>query len=348
MNFASDNTGPIHPEIAKAVVAAGEGYAMPYGDDALAGTVRDQIREIFEAPEAEVFLVNTGTAANSLALSALVQPWQTIYCSRTAHIQEDECGAPEFFTGGAKLTLVPETHARITAKDLSGTIEEGLTRGLHYTQPGALSLTQVSERGTIYSLSDLAALTETARAYGLRTHMDGARFANACAALGCAAAEMSWRAGIDILSFGGTKNGCIGVEAIIVFDPDLAQEVLFRRKRSGHLLSKHRFLSAQMAAYLAGDLWLDLAARANRAASRLVEGLNAGGADILHPAEANMIYAAFPAQAHRRAIEAGAQYFMTLDDLKNEADETRIATRLVTNWATTDDEIDRFLALISG
>jgi threonine aldolase len=347
MNFASDNTGPTHPKIAEAVMKAGEGYAMPYGDDPLAATVRDRIREIFEAPEAEVFLVSTGTAANSLALSAIVQPWQTTYCSRVAHIQEDECGAPEFFSGGAKLTLVPETHARMTPEDLSATIEGGLTRGLHFAQPGALSLTQVTERGTVYSLAALSALCETARRFGLRTHMDGARFANACVALGCTPADMSWRAGIDILSFGGTKNGCMGVEAIVVFDPSLARELLFRRKRSGHLFSKHRFLSAQMAAYLEEGLWLDLATRANRAAARLVAGLKAAGADMLHPTDANMIYTAYPARAHRRAVAGGAQYFMTLDDLEGHAANAPITTRLVTNWASTDEEIDHFLSLIA-
>lgn len=348
MNFASDNTGPAHPAITQAVLRECEGYAMPYGNDPVAAQVRDRIRTVFEAPDAEVFLVNTGTAANSIALSALVTPWQAIYCSRVAHIHEDECGAPEFYSGGSKLVLVPETHARITPEDLAATIEDGLARGAHFVQPGALSLTQVTERGTLYTPEAIAALTAVGRDYGLATHLDGARFANAVAALGCTPAELSWRAGVDVLSFGGTKNGCIGVEAIVVFDPSRAPEVLFTRKRGGHLVSKHRYLSAQMDAYLEDDLWLDMAARANGSAKRLVAGLRGIGAEILHPPEANMIYASMPRSAHRRAIEGGAEYYLTLDDIKGGEDSDSIPVRLVTNWATDDDEVDRFVALLAG
>lgn len=347
MNFASDNTGPAHPRIAEALLRECEGYAMPYGADAGAKTVRDEIRRIFEAPEAEVFLVSTGTAANSIALSALVKPWQAIYCSRVAHIQEDECGAPEFYSGGAKLVLVPEMHAKITPDDLRTAIEDGLARGAQFSQPGALSLTQVTERGTLYALSEITALTDLARTYGLGTYMDGARIANAVAALGCRPSDMTWRAGIDILTFGGTKNGCTGVEAVVVFDPSRAEEVFFRRKRGGHLLSKHRYLSAQMAAYLNDDLWLDLGRRANQAAKHLVAGLRDLGVEILHPPQANMIYAEISAGAHRRALEAGAEYYLSLDDLEGLPDDRMVPVRLVTNWATTTEETHRFLSCLA-
>ena len=348
MNFASDNTGPVHPDVMAALARANEGYAMPYGDDALMGQVRTQIREVFEAPEAEVLLVATGTAANSLALSCMVRPWEAIFASAVAHIYMDECGAPELFTGGSKLVLVPETDARMTPQDLEATISEGAPRGLHYVQPGAVSITQVTERGTVYPLDRLTALTEVAAQHGCPVHLDGARFSNALVSLGCSAAEMSWRAGVDIACFGGTKNGLMGVEAVVIFDPARLPEAVFRRKRGAQLFSKHRYLSAQMAAYLEDDLWLRMAQSANAAGQALATGLSAlPHATLLHPAEANMIYVALPRAAHRRAVEGGAEYFMTLDQLEGGADDDMIPARLVTNWATTDAEVEAFLALVT-
>lgn len=349
MNFASDNTGPAHPSVIEALGRANAGYAMPYGDDDGMTAVGDRLRAVFEAPEAAVFLVATGTAANSLALATLVRPWEAIFCSRLAHIHCDECGAPEFYTGGAKLVLVAETDARIAPDALAAAIDEGRARGLHYVQPGAVSLTQVTERGTVYGLDHLKALCETAHARGLPVHMDGARFANALAALGCTPAEMTWRAGVDALSFGATKNGALGVEAVILFDPAQAREFALRRKRAGHLFSKHRYLSAQMAAYLADDLWRGMAAAANAAAARLSAGL-AGipGARFLHPVEANMIFVELPRAAHRRAVAAGARYFLTPEDLAGGTEHDPIAARLVTNWATPGEETDRFLAALRG
>ncbi len=348
MNFASDNTGPVHPRIMEALARANEGYAMPYGDDALMDRVRARIREIFEAPEAEVLLVATGTAANSLALATMAQPWEAIYCSRIAHIHVDECGAPEFFTGGAKVVLVDEEDARISPEALEAAIAEGLERGLHYVQPGAVSLTQVTERGTVYDCAALADLARVAKAHGLPVHMDGARFANALVALGCSPAEMTWKAGIDAVSFGGTKNGCMGVEAVVLFDPAKGRELELRRKRSGHLFSKHRYLSAQMAAYLEDDHWLDTARAANATAAQLAAGLaQAPGGRLLHPVEANMLYVELPRPAHRRAVTAGAQYYLTMEELAGGAEEDPIPVRLVTNWATTEAEVDRFLDLVS-
>ena len=348
MNFASDNTGPVHPRVMEALARANEGYAPSYGEDALMDTVRQQIRKIFEAPEAEVFLVAIGTAANSLCLATLANPWDAIYCSDLAHIHTDECGAPEFFTGGAKLVTVPETHARISARDLDAAIREGLPRDIHFVQPGAVSLTQVTERGTLYSLDELQALGATAKAHDIPVHLDGARFANALVALGCTPAEMTWKAGIEAVSFGGTKNGLMGVEAAILFDPARAREFALRRKRGAQLFSKHRYLSAQMAAYLTDDLWREMATQANRTGQRLATGLAALPHTRLdHPAEANMVFASLPRAAHRRAVEAGANYYMTLEALAGGADDDLIPCRLVTNWATTDDEVDRFLSLVA-
>ncbi len=349
MNFGSDNMGPAHPKVMEAVVRANDGYAIPYGYDALMEKAREHLRTVFEAPEAEVFLVATGTAANSLALSTLVEPWQAVFCSAVAHIHSDECGAPELFTGGSKLILVPEQDARIDAVGLTRTIEEGLPRGLHYVQPGALSVTQVTERGTVYSIDTLTALGQIAKSYNMPVHLDGARFANALVSLGCTPAEMTWKASIDAVSFGATKNGCLGVEAVILFDPDRAAEFAFRRKRGAHLFSKHRYLSAQMAAYLTDDLWLDLARASNAAMARLADGLRAlPDATLLHPVEANMAYVTLPRAAHRRAVAAGAEYFMTLADLEGGKDDDPVPARLVTNWSTTDAEIDEFLSLVSG
>jgi len=279
MYFASDNSGPVHAQVMAALSQANQGYAMGYGDDPQMGQVRDRLREIFEAPEAAIYLVTTGTAANVLALSTLCSPWQTVFCSPTSHIHEDECNAPEFFTGGAKLTLVPGGD-KMTPGALRGVIEGEENRGVHGPQRGPVSITQVTERGSVYSLEELQALTGVAKDFGLPVHMDGARFANALVKLGCSPAQMTWKIGVDALSFGGTKNGCMGVEAVIFFDPEHAWEFELRRKRAAHLVSKHRYLSAQMLGYLTDDLWLETARTANDNCARLVAGLRAGGGRV--------------------------------------------------------------------
>ena len=345
MHFASDNSGPAHPKVIEAVVRANEGYAMPYGAEAAMDRVRARIREIFDAPEAAVYLVATGTATNCLLLATMAKPWQLIYCSEVAHIEEDECGAPEFFTGGARLALVDAPDAMMDADALRRRMEATPQGVVHGLQHGALSVTTVTERGTVYSLDQLRGLTGVAKARGIPVHMDGARFANAMAALGCTAPRMV--EGVDALSFGGTKNGLMGVEAAVIFDPDLAWEFELRRKRAGHLFSKHRFLSAQMEAYLQDDLWLEMAGAANRAASRLADGLRASGvARILHSADANIVYCVFPRAAHRRLKEAGAQFY-SLGSMDG-PDDDPIRARLVCDWSATDENTDRFLELLKG
>lgn len=347
MNFGSDNTGPAHPRVMDALMRANEGYALPYGTDDLTRAVTEQLRAVFEAPQAEVFLVALGTAANSLALSALVQPWQAIYCSRLAHIHTDECGAPEFYSGGAKLVMVPETDGKMHSADLDAAIAEGLDRGLHYNQPGAVSITQVTECGTVHSLNELGALADVAKTHRLPVHLDGARFANALVALGCSPAEMTWKAGIDVVSFGATKNGLLGAEAVIFFNPDHSRDFEFRRKRAAQLFSKHRYLAAQMAAYLDGDLWLDMARAANASAARLADGIRAlPNARLHHPVDANILFASLPRAAHRRAVAAGAQYFLTLEDLEGGDDTDVIPARLVCDWSIRNEAIDQFLDLL--
>ncbi|WP_328795298.1 threonine aldolase family protein [Jannaschia marina] len=337
LNFASDNTGPVHPKILEAMVAANAGAAMPYGNDPWMPQVTERIRDLFDWPEAEVLLVATGTGANALALAGLVPPWGSVLCHRIAHIEEDECGAPEFYTGGAKLTLVDGAQGRVDPDALATAIAR--TGGsVHNVQKGALSLTNVTEAGTVYALEDLHRLTRTARDAGLATHLDGARFANACAALGCSAADMA--RGFDMVSLGGTKNGCMGVEAIVMRDPAHHWEMQLRRKRAAQLWSKHRFLSAQMLAYLEDDLWLETARSANAAGQRLLAGLRKVGADMDWEPAANLAFARLPRAAHDRA-RAEAQYY-----LMDEAE--RPLCRLVCDWTKTDAEVDRLLALFAG
>ncbi|WP_050928270.1 threonine aldolase family protein [Aestuariivita boseongensis] len=344
MFFASDNSGPVHPEVLATLAEANDGYAMAYGADALMDEVREKIREIFEAPEAAVYLVATGTAANSLALATLCQPYQTVFCSPVAHIHEDECNAPEFFTSGAKLTLVPGGD-KMTAEALRTTIAAEETRGVHGPQRGPVSITQVTERGSVYTLEELEALCGVAKEYGLPVHLDGARFANALVALNCSAAEMTWKAGVDAVSFGGTKNGLMGVEAVVFFDPSKAREFELRRKRGAHLFSKHRYLSAQMAAYLRDDLWLRSARMANDNAKHLIDGLRAKGAEFLHEPHANMVFAAFPRAKHQDLFDKGAMYHLWGGTLEGDPDEM-LACRLVCDWSIGHDQIDAFLALL--
>ncbi len=349
MFFASDNSGPAHPKVMEALARANDGYANSYGADALMDEVRARIRDIFEAPDAAVYLVATGTAANAITLATLSQPWDTIFCTPQAHIHQDECNAPEFYTGGAKLTLVPADHAKMTPAALRTAIEGEESRGVHGPQRGPLSITNVTERGTVYSVAELTTLCDVAKQYALPTHMDGARFANALVALGCTPAEMTWKAGIDAVSFGGTKNGCMGVEAVIFFDPKHAWEFELRRKRGAHLFSKHRYLSAQMLAYLTDDLWLELARRSNAANARLVRGLKQiEGVTFPHDPDANMSFAGWSRAGHQRLHDAGAAYYIWEGVLDGTDPDEVLTARMVTDWSMSDDNIDRFLALVRG
>lgn len=335
MRFASDNTSGAAPEILAAILKANEGYERSYGADAAMVRVTDLVREIFEAPQAEIRLVATGTAANALAIATHVQPWDAVFCHTHAHIAEDECNAPEFYSG-AKLVLVPGAHGKITPDALALALSTAGESGVHGVQPGMLSLTNVTEAGTVYTLAEIAALTALAKGRGIPCHLDGARFANALVATGATPAEMTWKAGIDVLSLGGTKNGCLGVEAVVLFDPAKAWELELRRKRGGHLLSKHRFLSTQMEAYLTDGLWLRLAAQANAMGQRLARGLRERQAQV-PPADANMLFPEWPAGHHARLEAAGAVYY------RYPAPEGRERARLVASWCTTEAEVDAFL-----
>jgi threonine aldolase len=338
-NFASDNVGGASPEIVAALAEAAAAEAMPYGADPWTGRVEARLRDVFETG-LTAFPVVTGTAANALALAALTPPWGVIACHPLSHAMEDECGAPEFFSGGARLLGVAGAHARIDPAALRAALADARPHGVHNMRPAALSLTQASEAGTLYRPEAIAELAGVARAHGMAVHMDGARFANAVAALGVGPADLTWRAGVDVLSLGATKNGALAAEAVIFFRPEQAAEFGERRKRGGHLLSKARFVSAQLDAWLAGDLWLANARAANRAAGRLAGGLAAlPGVALVHPAEANMVFAALPGAAVA-ALEADGFGFYRAGT----AGEGRTVIRLVAGFATRDADVDAFVA----
>jgi len=346
MYFTSDNAGPAHPKVLQALLNANTGYAQGYGADPIMDEVRQMVRDMFEAPEAAVYLVATGTAANSILLATLANPWDTIFCTPMAHIHEDECNAPEFYSG-AKLTLVPAENAKMTPATLrTAMLAEG-SRGVHGPQRGPVSITQVTEKGTVHSVDEVRALTDVAHEFGSKVHLDGARFCNALVALGCSAAEMTWKAGIDVVSFGGTKNGLMGVECCVIFDPKLAWEFELRRKRGGHLFSKHRYMSAQMKAYLTGDLWREMANSANATTAQLAEGLHTHNrAEILYPVDANIIFCRLPRSDHQRLLAAGAMFYTWDGDPDVGDPDEMLTARFVTDWSMTADQVARFLQVL--
>jgi threonine aldolase len=344
MWFTSDNASGTAPQIMAAVNAVNAGWQKSYGADDSMARVKAHLRALFEAPDAEVFLVASGTAANSLSLALMAKPWTAVFGHEEAHIATDECGAPEFFTGGAKLIGVAGEHGKMTPETLGTALSRIGAVGVHGVQHGALSITNVTEAGTVYTPAEVAALAALARARGVPVHMDGARFANALAATGATPAEMTWKAGVDVLSFGGTKNGCMGVEAVILFDPARAWEFELRRKRAGHLISKHRYLSAQLEAYLEGDLWLDLAAHANAMGARLAAGFQSlNWARLMHPSQANILFPAFAPGTHARLEGRGLHYYPW-----NPTPDGEETARFVTSWATSAEEVDRALAVLRG
>jgi threonine aldolase len=293
MNFSSDNVTGVCPEIAAAVNGANMGPAMPYGLDDATRNVETAIKQLFQC-EADVFLLSTGTAANALGLSVLCPPYGSIYCHSKAHIEVDECGGPEFYTGGAKLALLPDRGGKIMADDLAKALKNQHGE-VHHVKPAVVSLSQIGETGAVYSIDEIKAISNIAHKHGMRVHMDGARFANAVVALGCSAAEISCKAGVDILSFGASKNGAFAAEAVIIFTPGLAEDFAYRRKRGGHLFSKMRFLAAQFEAYLEDDLWLQSARHANNCMETIAQGLSAiKDVELIFPHNANMIFARMP------------------------------------------------------
>ncbi len=350
MNFASDNVWGASPKILDAIVRANAGPMPSYGADDAAKEVQRQLSAGFERDVA-VFLVATGTAANALALAALTPPWGAILAHPSAHAMVDECGAPEFFTNGAKMTPVPATGAKPLAADFAAALKALPDRPVHSVIPSAITLSQVTECGLVYQASEIAAIGALARKHKLKLHMDGARFANALVAQNASPAELTWRAGVDVLSFGATKNGSLACEAVIFFNPADAETAAIRRKRSGHLLSKGRLLSAQMHAYLDGGHWLDLARHANAMAARLRDGLLRLGVKFAWPPEANELFPFLPREMEARLKSAGAVFYpWPTDSLPPDAvlQDSGQLVRLITAFATTPDLVDQFLTAARG
>ncbi|MGD9982242.1 MAG: low specificity L-threonine aldolase [Hyphomonadaceae bacterium] len=336
MNFRSDNTAPAAPEIMAALNAANDGAAAANGEDEWSKRLDAAFGAVFER-DVRVFTVASGTAANAIALASAGPPWGSVICHREAHIEVDECGATEFFSGGAKLVLVDGPAAKLTPDVL----EDALARqgcGIHAVEPAAVSISQTTERGAVYRPADLAALGAIANRAGLRFHMDGARFANGVSALGCEPADITWRAGLDLLSFGATKNGALGAEAIVCFDTDLAEEIARRRKRAGHLFSKGRYVSAQLLAYIENGLWLKLAARANGLAQRIGE---AAAPHLSVPVESNQVFIKPGAPALARLREAGVSFYDWGGEGSGEA-------RLVVSWNQAEAEVDTMCGLLAS
>ncbi|MHA1523533.1 MAG: threonine aldolase family protein [Alphaproteobacteria bacterium] len=352
MNFLSDNGFGVHDDIFDAMRAVNAGPVASYGEDELSKSVTEKFGQFFETP-VEVLFVPTGTAANALSLSAYTPPWGVAFVHQESHIAIEECGATEFYTSGAKVEPLTGFGAKLTPQCLSDALANFHVGMAHMAQPATISLTQATECGTVYSLDEIKALCAIAKANDLRAHMDGARFANALVHLRCSPADMTWRAGIDVLSFGATKGGAMAAEAVILFNPGKAQELAFRRKRGGHLLSKQRFIAAQFNAYLQNDLWRTLATHANDLAHRLSLGLSEiSGVRLAWPTQANEVFPILPEALNQHLARAGARYHpwttrgLTGTDQAPAPDE--ILVRLVTSFATTKVDVDGFLELARG
>ena len=347
MNFASDNAAGIAPDILAAIARANDGAVLAYGRDPWTKHVEQRFAELFEH-EVVVFLVATGTAANALALAHLTPPWGAVLCHAEAHITTDECGAPEFFGGGLKLIGLGGEACKISAATLEAALSQRNWGGPHHVSPSVLSLSQATEAGTIYRPDEIRALAEIAHGRGLAVHVDGARLANAQARMNASLADATWKAGVDALSFGATKGGALAAEAVVFFDVARGADMQERRKRGGHLVSKHRFVAAQIEAYLAHDRWLALARHANAMADRLAAGLAAMGLAPIWPVEANEVFVPLPSRIDARLQAAGASYHpWTTDSTPSGTALPQDTTlvRLVTSFATTVDEVDRFVTM---
>lgn len=348
MFFASDNASGASAKVLEAIIKASSGFAMPYGQDDFTRQVEKRLAELF-GHACTIFLVPTGTAANALALASICPPWGAVFCHADAHVMDDECGAPEFFTQGAKLVGVAGNRGKIEAQALQDVLA-AYPRGLvKQVQPAALTLSQATESGTVYTLAEISRLAGLAHAAGLKVHMDGARFANALLKLKATPAQMSWQAGIDVLSFGCSKNGTLMCEAVVFFDQGPAADFAFRRKRGGHTLSKGRLLAAQMVAYLEQDHWLELAGHANAMAQRLARGLrNLDGVRLPWPCDVNEVFAILPAAADKALKRQGAVYYPWSAAALAPAQAPRdgeVFVRLVTSFATEAADVDRFVGI---
>jgi len=348
MNFASDNWAGAHPAIAQRLLEASTGFSAPYGASELDYKIEEKFNELFER-EVAVYFVGTGTAANSLALAAVNRPGGVSFCHREAHMLEDECGAPEFFTHGARLAPVDGENGKIDPQHLKAEIMRFPPNFVHAGQPMAISITQATEIGTLYQPDEIAAIANIAQAYNLPLHMDGARFANALVALELTPAEMTWKLGVDIVSFGATKNGCWCAEALVFMNPEMSKDLPFIRKRAAQLFSKSRFIACQFDAYLRDGLWLDLARYANAMAERLQKGIiHSKHARLAWHAEANEVFAILD-KAYADYLKENGAVFYQWNPPRTKAGafgEREVLVRLVTSFATEGDQVDKFLGLL--
>jgi threonine aldolase len=335
LRFFSDNTATACPEILAAIAEVNHGRARAYGDDEWTLRLDAVLSEHF-GTAVRAFAVTTGTAANSLALATISPPYGAIFAHHEAHIAVDECGAPGFFTGGAQLALLPGEHGRLDAATVGGTLEVH-PRHLHSVQPAALSLTQATELGTVYRAAEVTELAALAHRAGLKVHMDGARFANAVAFLGCHPGDLTWRAGVDVLSFGATKNGALTAEAVVFFDPTAVRDFELRRKRAGHLLSKSRYVAAQLLAYVETGLWKRNAERTNALARRIGA---AAGASLLHPVEANEVFVKLGSVRRQALRAAGFDFYDWGAEAAGEA-------RLVVSWDQPEEDVEALCAALA-
>ena len=336
MNFTSDNEAPAHPAMIEAIANANEGFATAYSNDAWSRQLDQRFSECFDT-DCRVLPIATGTAANCVAIAELSPPWGAVLCHELAHIHNDENGAPEFYSAGAKLMPLPGEDGKLDASTVASAIDGAGTHGVHNVKPSVVSVTQATECGTTYRPEEIRAIAAATHERGLALHMDGARFANAVRHLGCHPAETTWKAGVDVLSFGATKNGAMTAEAIVVFGhPEWLEGMERRRKRAGHLLSKMRYVSAQLLAQLENDLWLELAENANSRASQLAKGIEASPDASLHwPVESNEVFMKAAPEKLAALKEQGFLFHIWPghDDL----------ARLVCSWATREDDVSAFL-----
>ncbi len=339
LDFGSENTSPVHPAFVASITAANVGFATNFEDESWTRNALSRLREFFDHDSLEAFTVSTGTAANAIALGAMVPPYGTILCHWDAHIETDECGAPEMFTFGARQIPLGGDHGRMSPAALSKHLAHARIGTVHSLQPAALSLTNLTEAGTAYASEQIGELAAIARKYGLGIHMDGARFANAAAATGATPAELSWKAGVDVLTLGTTKSGSFGAETIVSFTPRYNTSLAFLRKRSGHLAPKTRFLGAQLQTYMDNDLWLTNAQSANAKARRLSEGLlRVPGASLVHPTEGNEVFVQLPEAVTEALVQRECRFQR---GWRHEPPHHRF----VCSWATSDRQVDETVAI---
>lgn len=330
--FASDNTAPLCPEAFTALEAANAGALPSYGDDPLTARAQQAVRAVFEK-DCAVYFVSTGTAANALGLRALCRPYHAIVCHDQAHLETDECGAAEFFTGGGRLLGVEGEHGKLTPDSVEAAVT-ARAGDVHFSKPAVVSLTQSTETGTVYAVDEVAAIATVARRHGLRVHVDGARFANAVAATGAPPRALTWEAGVDVLSFGGSKNGIALAEAVVFFDPELARDFDYVRKQGGQLTSKMRYLAAPWAPVLESGVWLRNARAANESAARLAAGLrDLPGVRIVHPVDANAVFVDLAPGLHRALSERWAYHPFEGSGF-----------RFMCSWQTKPEQVEALLA----